>query len=144
MWSVSDVEGFTRSVLSVMRMIAERFPLVMIPPMDGQVWKNLIALFSSREPNDWMTAEVASYGSYVRAFLMPQGSPLVSLLDLDCFSNYLRGVQSTSHVSTGLTLSEEEEDTEPDMQDEGGEVPECPTARLGHGSPGAAWGGPVG
>ena len=75
---------------------------------------------------------------------IPQISPLVSLLDLDRFSNDLRGYQRGSPVSTGLTLSEEEEGLEPDVLDEDGEVPECPTTGSSCESPGVEGGGPVG
>ena len=51
---------------------------------------------------------------------------MASLLELGVFAAYLRGVQSTSPVTTGLTLSKEEGDGEPGMQDEEEEVPENP------------------
>ena len=65
---------------------------------------------------------------------------MASLLEMGVFAAYLRGVQSASPVTTGLTLSEEGGDREPGMQDEEEEVPGHLVTWLGLGSPSAVWG----
>jgi hypothetical protein len=108
--------------------------------VDEKVCGVLFDLARSLRRDSWITAEVASRGAYVRGYLMSEGSPLVSLLDLARLSIDLKGFQYGSPVSTGLTLSEDEEDLEPDMMDEDEKVQECPAS----GSSCDGGGGPVG
>ena len=136
-WSEQEVKAFVNGVLSAMRTIAEQVPLMVTTPLASWVWKDLFALFLSREPDDWVTAEASTHGRYVRAFLLPQGLLLASLLELGVFAAYLRGVLPALPVTTSLTLSEEEEGREPGMQDKEEEVPGHPVARQGLGSTGA-------
>jgi hypothetical protein len=142
-WSGSNMDNYVRKVLSIMRMIVnipQHVSLGVITRVDEKVCGILFNLARSLRRNSWLTAEVASRGVYARGYLMSEGSPLVSLLDLARLSGDLKGYQRGSPVSTGLTLSEEEEDLEPDMMDEDEEVQECPAS----GSSCDGGGGPVG
>ena len=142
-WSEANMDDYVRKVLSIMRMIVDiplHVGLEWITRVDEKVCGVLFALARSLGRDSWITAEVASRGAYVRGYLMSEGSPLVSLLDLALLSIDLKGFQYGSPVSTGLTLSEDEEDLEPSMMEEDEKVVECPTS----GSSCDGGGGPVG